>query len=104
MTALRTPDAAFAHLPGFPCAPHYLDNLPGYAGLRLHYVDEGPRDSEATFLCLHGEPTWAYLFRRMLPVFTQPVIAWWRRTCSASAAPTSRSTKPCTPSTSIAIP
>jgi len=71
ISALRTPDAAFAHLPGFPCAPHYLDNLPGYTGLRLHYVDEGPRDSETTFLCVHGEPTWAYLFRRMLPVFTQ---------------------------------
>ena len=71
ISALRTPDEAFANLPGFPCAPHYLDNLPGYAGLRLHYVDEGPRDSEATFLCVHGEPTWAYLFRRMLPVFTQ---------------------------------
>ena len=71
ISALRTPEEAFANLPGFPCAPHYLDDLPGYAGLRLHYVDEGPREAEATFLCLHGEPTWAYLFRRMLPVFTQ---------------------------------
>jgi haloalkane dehalogenase len=71
ISALRTPDEAFANLPGFPCAPHYLDNLPGYDGLRLHYVDEGPQTPQATFLCLHGEPTWAYLFRRMLPVFVQ---------------------------------
>jgi pimeloyl-ACP methyl ester carboxylesterase len=68
---LRTPDSAFAQLPGFPYPPRYLDALPGYAGLRMHYVDEGPRDAATTFMCLHGEPTWAYLYRRMLPVFLQ---------------------------------
>jgi len=69
--ALRTPEEAFARLPGFDYVPHYLASLPGYDALRLHYIDTGPRDAEATFLCVHGEPTWAYLFRRMLPVFTQ---------------------------------
>jgi pimeloyl-ACP methyl ester carboxylesterase len=68
---LRTPDSAFAPLPDFPYRPRYLDALAGYAGLRLHYVDEGPRDAATTFLCLHGEPTWCYVYRRMLPVFVQ---------------------------------
>jgi pimeloyl-ACP methyl ester carboxylesterase len=68
---LRTPDSAFAQLSDFPYAPHYLERLRGYAGLRMHYVDEGPRDAQTTFVCLHGEPTWAYLYRRMLPVFVQ---------------------------------
>jgi pimeloyl-ACP methyl ester carboxylesterase len=68
---LRTPDSAFASLPGFPYAPRYLDPLPGFAGLRLHYVDEGPAGAGAVFLCLHGEPTWAYLYRRMIPVFAR---------------------------------
>jgi pimeloyl-ACP methyl ester carboxylesterase len=67
---LRTPDSAFAVLPQFPYVPRYLDPLPGFAGLRLHYIDEGPADADTVFLCLHGEPTWAYLYRRMLPVFT----------------------------------
>ncbi len=66
---LRTPDERFADLPGWPYAPRYLDDLPGFEGSRLHYVDEGPRDAQVTALCLHGEPTWAYLYRRMLPVF-----------------------------------
>jgi len=71
IAALRTPEEAFSNLHGFPWVPHYLDDLPGYAGLRMHYVDEGSREGAATFLCIHGEPTWAYLFRRMMPVFTQ---------------------------------
>ena len=66
MDALRTPDERFAALPGFPFAPHYVDALPG---LRMHYVDEGPRAAPHTFLCLHGQPTWAYLYRRMIPAF-----------------------------------
>jgi pimeloyl-ACP methyl ester carboxylesterase len=69
LDALRTPDDRFAALPGFPFAPHYVDDLPGFAGLRVHYVDEGPRDSGRVFLCLHGQPTWSYLYRRMIPVF-----------------------------------
>lgn len=68
--ALRTPDARFENLSGWPYAPRYIDDLPGYEGLRMHYVDEGPKDAEVTFLCIHGEPSWAYLFRKMMPVFT----------------------------------
>ncbi|MEL7489859.1 MAG: haloalkane dehalogenase [Pseudomonadota bacterium] len=68
--AKRTPDERFQNLPGWPYAPHYVDDLPGYEGLRMHYVDEGPADADVTFLCIHGEPSWAYLFRKMIPVFT----------------------------------
>jgi len=67
--ALRTPDDRFDHLPNYDFAPHYVDDLPGYSGLRVHYVDEGPSDAQHTFLCLHGQPTWSYLYRKMLPVF-----------------------------------
>ena len=65
--ALRTPDAAFANLPGYPWAPHYLSDLPSLAGLRLHYLDEGAADAPLTYLCLHGNPAWSYLYRKMLP-------------------------------------
>ena len=94
IAALRAPEDAFASLPGFPWAPRYLDGLPGYAGLRLHYVDEGPRGAGTTFLCVHGEPTWAYLFRRMIPVFVHlslvlmlglwipPFLADWYRSAA----------------------
>ena len=67
---LRTPDDRFTDLPGFPYDPIYMDDLAGFEGLRLHLTDEGPRDAGATFLCLHGEPTWSYLYRKMIPVFT----------------------------------
>ena len=67
---LRTPDERFANLPGYPFAPHYISDLEGYPGLRVHYLDEGPRDAAKVFLCLHGQPTWSYLYRRMIPVFT----------------------------------
>ncbi len=63
---LRTPDERFAKLPGFPYAAHYAE----IDGLRMHYVDEGPRDAKVVALCLHGEPSWAYLYRKMIPVFT----------------------------------
>lgn len=69
MGILRTPDERFAKLPGFDYEPRYLSDLSGYTGLRMHYLDEGSRDAEV-FLCLHGEPTWSFLFRRMIPVFT----------------------------------
>lgn len=68
--ALRTPDERFENLPSWPYAPRYVEDLPGYDGLRMHYVDEGPADADVTFLCIHGEPTWAYLFRKMIPAFT----------------------------------
>lgn len=67
---LRTPEERFALLPFFPYQPRYLDDVPGFELLRLHYVDEGPPDARDTFLCLHGEPTWSYLYRKMIPVFT----------------------------------
>jgi haloalkane dehalogenase len=69
MPALRTPDERFLDLPGYPYAPRYVQDLPGFAGLRLHYLDEGRRDAAHAFLCLHGQPTWSYLYRKMIPVF-----------------------------------
>jgi len=66
--ALRTPDDRFARLPGWSFEPSYVEDLSGYEGLRLAYVDEGPRDGPV-FLCLHGEPSWGYLYRKMAPVF-----------------------------------
>ena len=66
--AKRTPDERFQDLPGFDFAPNYLDDF--VDGLRLHYLDEGPSDAEHTFLCLHGQPSWCFLYRKMIPVFT----------------------------------
>jgi pimeloyl-ACP methyl ester carboxylesterase len=65
--AKRTPDERFAGLPGWPWAPEYTE----HAGLRVHHIDEGPRDAPATVLCLHGNPSWGYLYRHMIPVFLQ---------------------------------
>ncbi|MDJ0629485.1 MAG: haloalkane dehalogenase [Rhodobacter sp.] len=67
--AVRTEESRFQDLPGWPYPPRYLDDLAGYKGLRIHYADEGPAEAGRTFLCLHGEPTWAYLYRKMMPVF-----------------------------------
>lgn len=71
IAALRTPEDRFENLPGFAFGPHFLDDLEGYVGLRLHYLDEGPRDAAHTFLCLHGQPSWCYLYRKMIPVFVR---------------------------------
>jgi len=62
---LRTPDDRFEKLEDYPFQPHYMD----IQGLRIHYLDEGARDA-TPILLLHGEPTWSYLFRKMIPVFT----------------------------------
>ncbi len=70
MEILRTPDERFRELPGFRWSPKYVDDLPGFEGMRVHYLDEAPRDSAVTALCLHGNPSWAYLYRHMIPVFT----------------------------------
>ena len=67
--ALRTPEHRFADLPDFPWTSRYVDDLPGYEGLRVAYLDEGPKDAAHTFLCLHGEPSWSFLYRRMIPHF-----------------------------------
>jgi haloalkane dehalogenase len=67
MKALRTPDERFQNLPGYPFAPHYMDVPDGEGGaLRMHYLDEGPRDGKIVLL-LHGEPSWSYLYRKMIP-------------------------------------
>src|SRR5262245_6391719 len=62
---MRTPDERFDGLPGFPYAPRYFE----WQGLRAHYIEEG--NAERTFLCLHGDPTWSYLYRRMTPAFLE---------------------------------
>jgi haloalkane dehalogenase len=65
MEILRTPDERFSNLPNFDFAPQYVE----IAGLRIHYVDEGPRVA-APVLMLHGEPSWSYLYRKMIPIIT----------------------------------
>lgn len=75
MEILRTPDDRFTDLPGFDFAPHYVEVPVDAAGegfdpgatLRVHHLDEGPPDGPVV-LCMHGEPTWAYLYRHMVPV------------------------------------
>ncbi len=86
--ALRTPDSAFNGLPNYPWQPNYVSDLPTLRGLRLHYLDEGKtatastsmqaqsspspaRTGQLTYLCLHGNPAWSYLYRKMIPVFLE---------------------------------
>jgi hypothetical protein len=85
--ALRTPDARFEGLPGYDFTPNYVE----VAGLRMHYLDEGPKDG-AIVLLLHGEPSWSYLYRHMIPPLRdaksfqgvakirafQPVVSDWQ--------------------------
>ena len=67
---LRTPEDRFRDLPGFPFEPHYAEVPDGGGGtLRIHHVDAGPAEGE-TVLCMHGQPTWSYLYRHMIPVLT----------------------------------
>ena len=63
---LRTPDARFENLPGYNFEPHYVI-IDGY---RIHYIDEGPSDGQV-ILMLHGEPSWSYLYRKMIPIFSE---------------------------------
>ncbi len=70
MKILRTPEQHFSNLPDFPFSPNYLDNQPEYHNCRIHYLDEGPKDADTVWLCLHGEPSWSFLYRKMIPVFT----------------------------------
>ena len=65
MKILRTPESRFADLPDFPYEPRYVEQ----DGLRIHYVDEGDPANE-TVLLMHGEPTWSYLYRHMMPPIT----------------------------------
>jgi len=66
MDILRTPDERFEHLPDYPFKPNYAT----VSGLRIHYVDEGPKDGDIV-LMLHGEPSWSFLYRHMIPIFTR---------------------------------
>ncbi len=65
MDIVRTPDERFTNLPGYSFAPHYAD----VDGLRIHYVDEGRPDAHPVLL-LHGEPSWTYLYRKIIPVIS----------------------------------
>ncbi len=72
MEVLRTPDARFADLPGYDFAPHYTE-VPtgdGSGTLRIHHVDEAPAAATETILLMHGEPSWSFLYRHMIPVLT----------------------------------
>jgi haloalkane dehalogenase len=85
MDILRTPDERFAALPGYPFAPHYVD----VDGCRIHALDEGPRDGQVV-LMLHGEPSWSYLYRKMVPV----VVAAGHRVVAPDLVGFGRSDKP----------
>lgn len=67
MKSLETPAHHFENLPDYPFEAHFLEIGDG---LKMHYVDEGPRDG-AIVLCMHGEPSWSYLYRKMIPVFVE---------------------------------
>ncbi|UCD00813.1 MAG: haloalkane dehalogenase [Promethearchaeota archaeon] len=66
MKLLRTPDERFENLPDFPFKPNYVE----IDGIRIHYVDEGPRDADIVLL-MHGEPSWSFLYRRMIPILVE---------------------------------
>lgn len=90
MKALRTPDSRFENLPGYPFAPHYVEIASGDGGaLRMHFVDEGPRDADPVLL-LHGEPSWSYLYRKMIP----GIVAAGHRTVAPDLVGFGRSDKP----------
>ncbi len=68
MEIARTPDSCFTDLPDYPFAPHYAEvTAEGLDPVRMHYLDEGPRDGPVALL-LHGQPTWSYLYRSVIPV------------------------------------
>ena len=71
MKALRTPDERFANLAGYAYEPHYVEVR---HGLRMHYIDQGQGD---VILCLHGEPSWSYLYRKMVPDASNGTAARW---------------------------
>jgi tRNA(adenine34) deaminase len=68
--ALRSPNECFANLPGYPWEPQWISSLASLDGLRMHYLDEGHQGA-MTYLCLHGNPAWSYLYRQMIPVFLE---------------------------------
>lgn len=94
MKLLRTPDERFAKLKDFPYAPHYtMIRDDDGTDIRIHHIDEGPRDAEPILL-MHGNPTWAYLYRKMIPGLLQTgrrVIAVDLVGCGRSDKPAARS-------------
>ena len=71
MEVLRTPDAHFRNLPEYPFAPHYSEvKASDGTTLRMHHIEDGPSHGE-TVLCLHGQPSWSFLYRKMVPHLTQ---------------------------------
>jgi haloalkane dehalogenase len=90
MQTLRTPDDRFENLDGYPFEPHYAEIADGDGGaLRVHYLDEGPADA-APVLLLHGEPSWSYLYRHMIP----PLVAAGHRVIVPDLVGFGRSDKP----------
>jgi len=69
-TILRTPDHRFENLPGYNFNPKYIESR-AHAIVRIHYLDEGPKNAKETMLLMHGEPSWCYLYRRMIPIFVE---------------------------------
>ncbi len=67
--AVRAADDRFAGLPGYPWQARFVSDLASLDGLRMHYLEEGPSGAPITWLCLHGNPTWSYVYRKMIPVF-----------------------------------
>jgi haloalkane dehalogenase len=90
MDVLRTPDERFTDLPAYPFSPHYLEVADGDGGeLRVHYVDEGPAGADPVLL-LHGEPSWSFLYRKMIPI----VVAAGHRAVAPDLVGFGRSDKP----------
>ncbi len=90
MDVVRTPDEAFADLPGYPFEPHYVEIDDGDGGrLRVHHLDEGPAGA-APVLLMHGEPSWSYLYRHMVP----PLVAAGHRVIAPDLVGFGRSDKP----------
>ena len=71
MQVVRTPDERFVNLRDWPYEPHYTDVREGSTTLRVAHVDTGRRDASTTVLCMHGEPSWSYLYRHMIPVLVE---------------------------------
>ncbi|HZQ31732.1 MAG TPA: haloalkane dehalogenase [Mycobacterium sp.] len=90
MDVLRTPDSRFENLTGYPFAPRYVDVAASDTDkIRMHYVDEGPRDG-TPIVCLHGEPSWSYLYRTMIP----PLVDGGHRVLAPDLIGFGRSDKP----------
>ncbi|WP_445940860.1 alpha/beta fold hydrolase, partial [Pseudomonas sp.] len=90
MDVLRTPDSRFDNLPGYAFAAHYLSVDDGEGSqLRVHYLDEGPADAPPVLL-LHGEPSWSYLYRKMIPI----LVAAGHRVIAPDLVGFGRSDKP----------